>query len=173
VRYAFLVCAGVLFACGAVGRADTKKEPTTKEKPGGKFLTKDGRLTKELQVHEVQGGGIASKARRWTVQPDGSWELAVRDVGVKETKGKLTKGQLAKLAAELEKYRVDVLPSLNPKRMVPGAKSYEVRYGDRQVSTVGPLPKPDVKTVKGRYAGVVAALEELLVSPTEKPAGRE
>src|SRR5262249_30206846 len=78
VRYAILVCAGALLAWCPAGSADTKKEP------GGKFLTKDGKLTKELEVHEVQGGGLAAKGRRWTVKPGGDWVLAVRDVGVKE-----------------------------------------------------------------------------------------
>jgi hypothetical protein len=111
-----------------------------------KYLTKDGKLAHELEVSEREGGGVAAKARRWTVKPGGSWVAAVHDVGVTTTMGEL---------------------SQNDRRPPAGARSYQVVYGTaakvvRNVSATGPLGKPSAKTAKGRYAGLVAALEKLL-----------
>ncbi len=149
-----LLVLGWVFACAAFVPAQ--------EKQTNPILTKDGNLTQELVVHETEGGGLASKSRRWTVKPNGEWELAVRDVGVVETKGKLSKEQLKALADDLVKYQMNTLPNRIPRKVPRGAKTYEVRYGSRQVTTTCVLPKPNGGTIEGRYAGIIDTLERHL-----------
>src|SRR5262249_17123697 len=151
---------GLMVAAALGGSA--AGDPAEKDKKESKFLTKKGNLTRELVVYETEGAGLASKSRRWTVKPNGQWELAVRDRGIKTTKGKLTKEQLKTLADELEKYGLTTLKRKFDTRIPRGAKSCEMRYGKRQVATNGPLGEPDAKTLKGRYAGIVAIVEKLL-----------
>jgi hypothetical protein len=134
----------------------------SQEKQVNPLVSKEGKLTQELEVHELESGGLAAKSRRWTIKPDGAWVLAVRDVGVLETKGKLSKEKLKALADDLAKYGLSTLPNKILKNVPPGAKSYEVRYGNRQTTTTCVLPKPDPKTLDGRYAGVINALERHL-----------
>lgn len=169
MRTALVMALGLLTVAPLAGLAEEK------QKASNKYLTKDGKLTHELEVTEREGSGLGGKSRRWTVKPDGSWEKAVRDVGVKTTEGKLSKEQLAELAKAMETYKLDALKSQRDKRN--DGKDYQLTYGSgfkvvRNVSTNGPLGKPDEKTMKGRYAGIVATLEKLLKDP-EKSKGKE
>src|SRR5262249_30255557 len=84
--------------------------------------------------------------------------------------GQGQQGQAQQGAAGQAGRRAGEVPGELPAVPQPQARPAR-RHGLRYGSTVGPLPKPDVKTVKGRYAGVVAALEKMLVAPTEKPTG--
>jgi hypothetical protein len=144
----------------------------SQQKPGSTILTKDGRLVQELEVHEWQGSGFQATSRRWTIRPDGDWILAVREFGVSETKGKLTKEKLAALADDLARYGVASLFHKVPVKVPPNVKIYEVRWGKRQTNTVGPLPKPDDKSFNGRYAGIIEALERHLPAETKDPGKR-
>src|SRR5262245_15642587 len=108
MRYLLVPAFGFLVACASVA--------LSQERQVNPLLTKDGTLTQELVVHEFEGGGLAAKSRRWTVKPDGAWELAVRDIGVVETKGKLSKDQLKELADDLAQYGLATLPSLRPQQ---------------------------------------------------------
>src|SRR5262245_56515574 len=88
-----------------VGRAELKD-----------YLTKDGKLTAPLEVHDMYSGGLGVSGWKVTVDTDGSWTVTQTfgEKGGMERKGKLTKKQVAALAKELDRYGAATLKGARP-----------------------------------------------------------
>ena len=157
----WLLLTGALFAASG---ADDKLD---------EYLTKDGKLTRALEVRDVQGGFAGFTGRVWTVDPAGRWttgRVFNQKIDV-EKKGELTKEQLAALAKELARHDLANLKSEGKPTTNPHVVT--IKFGDREATlNLGagqPLPKPDPKGgAAGRYAGIVKAVEALL-----KDGGKE
>src|SRR5262249_32938255 len=125
------------------------------------YLTKDGKLTKQLKIVQLQGGLAGFTGVQYTVAPDGSW-TADKIFNEKKTptnKGQLAEKDLAKLGALLEKYHLANLPEKSGKQ--PGANPHTItfEFGKRKATLVGQLPpkfdsKNPTRTVESRFAGL-------------------
>lgn len=139
------------------------------------YLTKDGNLTNQLKVVQLQGGFAGFTGVQFTIAPDGSWtsERIFNQKITPKDKGKLSEKDLAKLAAILEKYDLAKLPAKSGKQ--PGANPHTItfEFGKMKASLVGQRPpKLDPKnpagTVDSRVAGIWEGVGALL-----KPAAKE
>lgn len=131
----------------------------------GDYLTKDGKLRAPLEARVLQSGGLGVGGPFWKIQPDGSWVYGVDNQGKEtiEAKGMLGKEELAALVKELNKYDVARLPSKKLANPMANPATVVVRWGKKE-STLGVQggregAKPDAKTVEGRYAGLLDALQ--------------
>lgn len=139
---------------------------------------KDGKLTHELKVVQLQGGFAGFTGVQYTIAPDGAWSSASvfnKKITPKE-KGKLDAKELEKLAALLAKYDLAKLPVKAGKQ--PGANPHTImlEYGKQKASLVGQTPpKLDKEnpagTVESRVAGIYQGVVALLTPVKKKPAG--
>lgn len=136
------------------------------------YLTKDGQLTQQLKVVQLQGGFAGFTGVQLTIAPDGSWtsESVFNEKRTPKNKGKLSEKDLAKLAAILEKYDLAKLPAKSGKQ--PGANPHTVtfEYGKMKANLLGQVPpKLDPKnptgTVESRFAGIWEGVVGLLMPP--------
>jgi hypothetical protein len=139
------------------------------------YLTKDGQLTKQLKVVQLQGGFAGFTGVQYTIAPDGSWtsESLFNEKITPKNKGKLTEKDLAKLGAILEKYDLAKLPAKSGKQ--PGANPHTItlEFGNVKASLVSQMPpKLDAKnptdTVESRFAGIWEGLVGLLTPPPKE-----
>lgn len=133
------------------------------------YLTRDGQLTQQLKVIQLQGGFAGYSGVQFTIAPDGSWtsESIFNEKKTPKNKGKLSEKDLAKLAAILEKYDLAKLPEKSGKE--PGANPHivTIEFGKQKARLVGQVPpKPDPKnptaTVERRFAGIWQGVVGLL-----------
>ena len=139
------------------------------------YLTKDGKLTQELKVVQLQGGFAGFTGVQYTIAPDGAW-TSVSLFNKKTTpkdKGKLTAKELEKLAEILSKYDLAKLPEKSGKQ--PGANPHTItfEYGKQKASLVGQTaPKVDANnpaaTVESRFAGIYQGVVGLLKADAKK-----
>src|SRR5882762_10507359 len=61
------------------------------------YLTKDGQLTHQLKVVQLQGGFAGNTGVQYTIAPDGTWtaESIFKQKATLKSKGKLTEKELA------------------------------------------------------------------------------
>jgi hypothetical protein len=133
------------------------------------YLTKDGQLTKQLKVVQLQGGFAGFTGVRYTIAPDGSWtsESVFNEKITPKNKGKLGEKDLAKLGAILEKYDLAKLPAKAGKQ--PGANPHTItfEFGSVRASLVGQVPpkldpENPTDTVESRFAGIWEGVVGLL-----------
>jgi hypothetical protein len=144
--------------------------------PAQDYLTKDGKLTRQLKVVQLQGGFAGFTGVQYTIAPDGSWasESVFNKKTTPKDKGKLSRQDLAKLGSLLKKYQLARLPAKSGKQ--PGANPHILtfEFGNKQFSLVGQVPpKQDPKnptnTVESRFAGIWEGIVRLLTpAPKEK-----
>lgn len=136
------------------------------------YLTKDGKLTQQLKVVQLQGGFAGFTGVQFTIAPDGSWtsESIFNEKITPKNKGKLSEKDLANLGAILEKYDLAKLPAKSGKQ--PGANPHTItfEFGKTKASLVGQMPpKLDPKnptgTVDSRFAGIWEGVVGLLTPP--------
>jgi uncharacterized protein (TIGR03067 family) len=141
------------------------------------YLTKDGQLSQNLKVAQLQGGFAGFTGVQFTITPDGSWtsESIFKQKATPKNKGKLSDKDLAKLGAILEKYDLAKLPAKSGKQ--PGANPHTItlEFGNKKASLVGQQPpKLDLKnptgTVESRFAGIWEGIVGLL---TPQPSPKE
>jgi len=142
----------------------------------GDYLTKEGRLTHQLKVVQLQGGFAGFTGVQYTIAPDGSWtsESIFNQKITPKSKGKLSKKDLAKLGALLGEYALAKLPAKSGKR--PGANPHTITltFAKKKASLVGQSPpKLDPKnptgTIESRFAGIWQGVVGLLkASPVPK-----
>jgi hypothetical protein len=130
----------------------------------------DDKLREKLVVKELQGGFAGLTGKQWTIDKDGKWQEAnvVRQKATLVRKGTLGKKELASLVSELKKYDPATLKSegkaeTNPK--VIGV-SYGKTSADLTLKPAAELPKPNARTIAGRFAGILAAVKAAI--PAEK-----
>lgn len=143
--------------------------------PAQDYLTKDGQLTQQLKVVQLQGGFAGYTGVQFTIVPDGSWtsESIFNEKKTPKSKGTLSEKDLAKLGAILEKYDLAKLPAKSGK--LPGANPHTItfEFGKQKASLVGQVPpklypKNPTATVESRFAGMREGVVGLL-----KPAPKE
>ena len=164
------VCAFLfILAVSLPARAQTKANP----------YLKNGRLTQDAEIMVTQSGGVGISGTKIVVKSSGDWSVLEMTIqGNKEiASGTLSKEQTETLAQAFLKYNLAQLPNLNRYNMA-NPFNVVVRHGTRQVDLVLPggstLPRPDEKTVIGRYAGIVQAMEDAARNKKgEKPAEPE
>jgi hypothetical protein len=128
---------------------------------------KDGQLTQTLVIKDVQGGFAGFTGEQWTVEPSGAWKhYRVFNEKLELLKeGRLTKEQLAHLAAALAKYDLMTLKNLDEGKRMANPHVVTISYGKHEATLVlragAPLPKPDPKSLPGRYAGIIQEVQSL------------
>jgi uncharacterized protein (TIGR03067 family) len=139
------------------------------------YLTKDGQLTKQLKVVQLQGGFAGFTGVQYTIAPDGSWtsESVFNEKRTPKNKGKLTEKELAKLGALLEKYDLAKLPAKSGKE--PGANPHTItfEFGNKKARLFGQVPpkldpKNPTATVESRFAGLWEGVVGLLTADETK-----
>jgi hypothetical protein len=85
------------------------------------YLSKDGKLTQELKITQLQGGFAGFTGMQYTIAPDGAWSTAslFNKKTTPKGNGKLSAKDLEKVAAILSKYDLAKLPEKAGK--APGA----------------------------------------------------
>jgi hypothetical protein len=132
------------------------------------YLTKDGKLTQQLKITQLQGGFAGFTGFEYTIEPDGAWTSAslFNKKATPKNKGKLTAKELETLAALLAKHELAKLPEKSGKQ--PGANPHTltIEYGKTKAHLVGQMePKIDASnpaSVDSRFAGVYQGINELL-----------
>jgi hypothetical protein len=138
-------------------------------------LVKDGKLTRKVVLTDLQGGFAGFTGHRWTIEPSGKYIVASvrneRDTVLK--KGELSDKQYATLAKELARYKLEALPAKAGGRPMANPHRVLIEVGKRKCELTlragAPLPKPDPKTVDGRFGGAVSAVSKVL--PPRKGGG--
>ena len=128
---------------------------------GQEYLTKDGKLTHQLKVVQLQGGFAGFTGVQYTVAPDGAWtsESLFNQKATPKSKGKLTENDLMKLAATLAKYEIEKLPATSGKRPGANPRTITFEFAGKKMSLVGQTqPKLDASnptgSVESRFAGI-------------------
>jgi hypothetical protein len=100
-----------------------------------------------------RGGGIAGRAERLIVQPDGSASLTTR-TGTKTVK--LSDKELAALADKLEQADLASIPtrSTSP-RAIPDAFLYRVEYDGKRIDTDSEAMPDELRGVTAELGGLV------------------
>jgi hypothetical protein len=125
------------------------------EAPGGG----DGGARLEGPLTYTRGGGIAGRADKLVVQPDGAATLTTRQGG--ERRFRLADDELAGLAGELERANLDELPERSVSDpAVPDALGHRVVYGGVTVTTDDPAMPEQLRGLVGRLGGLVDAHEK-------------
>lgn len=141
---------------------------------------KDGQLTQQLKVVQLQGGFAGFTGVQFTITRDGSWtsESVFNQKITPKSRGKLTEKDLAKLGAILVKYDLAKLPAKSGKQ--PGANPHTItfEYGKMKASLVGQTPpKLDPKNptgaVESRFAGIWEGVVGLLTPKEESKEGQD
>ncbi len=140
----------------------------------GDYLTADGKLTKPLEAEELQGGFAGNTGVHYSIAADGSWtsQTVFNKKLTPKDKGKLSKEELAKLAALLVTYDLATLPEKTGKATAANPRSIELTYGDQKASYIGQRPpeldaKNPAGTPESRFAGIWQGLVGLL-KPAKK-----
>jgi hypothetical protein len=144
--------------------------------PAQDYLTKDGQLTKQLKVVQLQGGFAGVTGVQYTIAPDGSWtsESIFNEKITPKNKGKLTEKDLAKLGGILEKYDLAKLPAKSGKQPGANPSTITFEFGNVKASLVGQVPpkldpKNPTDTVESRFAGILEGVVGLLTpAPKEE-----
>jgi hypothetical protein len=166
MRTLFLGALGLLAAAG----------PAWAQGKDTGYLTRDGKLIRKLEVSDLQGGVAGFTGDRWALDPSGDWTQGrVRDRELKiEHTGKLTGKQLDALTREFARYDLLSLKSHRVGRPTANPHVVTIQFGTHKAELTLPpgskLPRPDPKTVPGRYAGILQALQKALVE--KSPAAR-
>ena len=139
------------------------------------YLTKDGKLTEQLKVVQLQGGFAGFTGFQYTIAPDGSWtsESIFQQKAMPKDKGKLSEKDLAKLAATLKKCDLANLPEKTDDKTVVNPFKITVEFGKQKAAWIGQdRPKVDqtnlTATVDSRFAGVLEGVAGLLTPPAPK-----
>jgi hypothetical protein len=127
------------------------------EAPGGGGG--DGGARLEGPLTYTRGGGIAGRADKLVVQPDGAATLTTRQGG--ERQFRLADAELAGLAGELARANLDELPERSVSDpAVPDALGHRVVYGGVTVTTDDPAMPEQLRGLVGRLGGLVDAHEK-------------
>jgi hypothetical protein len=125
------------------------------EAPGGG----DGGARLEGPLTYTRGGGIAGRADKLVVQPDGAATLTTRQGG--ERRFRLAGDELAGLASELRRANLDELPERSVSDPpVPDAFGHRIAYGGATVTTDDPAMPEQLSALVGRLGGLVEAHEK-------------
>jgi hypothetical protein len=125
------------------------------EAPGGG----DGGARLEGPLTYTRGGGIAGRADKLVVQPDGAATLTTRQGG--ERRFRLPDDELAGLAGELRRANLDELPERSVSEPpVPDAFGHRIAYGGATVTTDDPAMPEQLSALVGRLGGLVEAHEK-------------
>jgi hypothetical protein len=125
------------------------------EAPGGG----DDAARLERELTYTRGGGIAGRADKLVVQPDGSATLITRQGG--ERRFQLAGDELAGLASELQRANLAELPERSVSDPpVPDAFGHRIVYGGATVTTDDPAMPERLSTLVGRLGGLVDAHEK-------------
>ena len=126
------------------------------EAPGG---GEDGGTRLEGPLTYTRGGGIAGRADKLVVQPDGAATLTTRQGG--ERRFRLTDAELAGVAGELRRANLDELPERSVSDPpVPDAFGHRVAYGGVTVTADDPAMPEQLSALVARLGGVVQAHEK-------------
>jgi hypothetical protein len=127
------------------------------EAPGGGG---DGGSAKlEGPLTYTRGGGIAGRADKLVVEPDGSATLTTRQGG--ERRFRLTDEELAGLASELGRANLEELPEQSVSDPpVPDAFAHRIAYGGATVTADDPAMPEQLSALVGRLGAVVQAHEK-------------
>jgi len=141
--------------------------------PARAFDDKEHKLKDTLKVRDLQGGFAGLTGKQYTIQPSGKWaEYSIRGNNATPTRnGALSKKDLAKLAAEVAKYDPGTLKSTGKAKVNPHVIT--VTYGKttaKLTTAGGEMPKPDTDSLEGRFAGILAAVQNAL--PKVKGKGK-
>ncbi len=126
---------------------------------------KEGKLTEQLVVYQLQGGFAGLTGKYYAIESDGSWTTGkyLREMKSKPTaSGKLTAEQLQELATELAKSDLATLPNHGKPQVNP--KVTKITFGknvsELQQSPGKPTEQADA-TVPSRYASIVSVVIKL------------
>ena len=126
------------------------------EAPGG---GEDGAAKLEGALTYTRGGGIAGRADKLVVEPDGSATLTTRQGG--ERRFRLTGDELAGLASELRRANLAELPERSVSDPpVPDAFGHRIAYGGVTVTTDDPAMPEELSGLVARLGGLVQAHEK-------------
>jgi hypothetical protein len=126
------------------------------EAPGG---GDDGAARLEGSLTYTRGGGIAGRADKLVVQPDGAATLTTRQGG--EQRFRLAEDELAGLASELRRANLGGLPEQSVSDPpVPDAFGHRIVYGGATVTTDDPAMPDQLSALVGRLGGLVEAHEK-------------
>jgi hypothetical protein len=134
------------------------------------YLTRDGKLIRELQIDDLQAGAAGLTGTRFIIAPSGAWQTGrVKDRTFKaERSGTLSAKQLEALVRELARFNLKTLKSPVGVKRPAMPHLLIIRFGrERAELALGPdaaLPKTDPKTIPGRFGGVIKAVDKLLVA---------
>ena len=107
----------------------------------------------------TRGGGIAGRADKLVVEPDGSATLATRQGG--ERRFRLTDAELAGLAEELRRANLAELPERSVSDPpVPDAFGHRIAYGGVTVTADDPAMPEELSPLAARLGGLVQAHEK-------------
>jgi hypothetical protein len=159
MKAVFSVAVTVVILAGMVS-------PATAGKDTGDYLTADGQLKEVLELRDVQGGFAGFTGSLWKVEKNGQWkkyQVFNQKLTEKED-GKLTKDQLQALAKELAKFDMLTLKNTSFKGANPHKVTITFGEYSRTLAMTGgqPLPKADVNSEEGRFAGVVQEILSVL-----------
>jgi len=144
-----LVIVGLVTLAAVGGCGDDETEPAPGGGGGG-----DATLAGDLTY--TRGGGIAGRADRLVVRPDGSATLETRRGGTRTLK--LSESELSKVAAELRRAN---LPELPPESVAdppaPDAFAHRVVYQGTTVTADDPSMPARLRGLVGTLARVVQA----------------
>jgi hypothetical protein len=139
------------------------------------YLTKDGKLAKQLKAVELQGGFAGNTGVRYTVEADGSWtsEALFNQKSTPKDKGKLTKKELTDLAATLKKFDLLKLPEKTGQVTGANPHSIDLEFGTHKASLIGRTPpkldpNEPAGTPESRFAGIWEGIAGLLKPPAKK-----
>ncbi len=143
------------------------------------YLTKDGKLTEQLKVVQLQGGIAGFTGTQFTIAPDGSWtsENVFNQKTTLRDRGKLDAKQLARLAAVLEKFELAKLPEKSDDKTVVNPFKITFEFGKQKAVWIGQSrPRVDqtnlTATVESRVAGVLRGVADLLTPKEKKKDGK-
>src|ERR1043165_5817968 len=95
------------------------------------YMTKDGKLTQQLKITQLQGGFAGFTGFEYVIEPDGAWTMG--SVFQRKTKpmgnGKLTAKELEQVGAILKKYDLEKLPEKAGKPAGANPHTITIEFG--------------------------------------------
>ena len=148
-----LAIVGLVALAAVAGCGDDEKETP----PGGGGGGGGSRLEGELTY--TRGGGIAGRADRLVVRPDGSGTLETRKGGKRDVK--LSEQELSELEAELARANLPDLPAQSvADPPAPDAFGHRVVYGGTTVTADDPSMPADLRGLVGVLGHAVDARDK-------------